>query len=466
MYKTQKTIPTLLGLFLIVFGIGILSFGGKQISSLVSLADPSQKPQNITVTNISDSSFSVSWTTQKETPGVILAKEGSHTLAFLDDLDSDGISRNRRLHHVTLKDLQVKTSYTSYIQSGTATCNQFITCPSITQTTLEKISKVSPEGPMYGTVLNKNNQPLSGALIYVAINLSTSLSTRSDRLGKWVIPLIVIGKDGNALSDSDQIQITAFSSPHDSGTTSLDGSLLHKNREIPPIIIGTSGTRKLSLNTFGPLAQNKNNLNVLGNSSTSPDKTNKVEIYFPQKDNDTTIDPRPRIRGSGIPGVPLSLTLRSITQTGRVIPDSEGRWEWRPQKPLSVGLHTLLVQSYDAKKKVTSVSRKFFVLKSGESVLGDSTPSASLTPGPSDTPTPETTESVTPVPSITGSLSLTPTLTPTPTETPTPTPTSTLTPSPTAIPTPEATGNTIPTVALITSGIALFALGAKFLLFP
>lgn len=451
MYKTQKRIPTLLGLLLIVLGISTLSVGQKTISSLTTLADPGQKPENIKITNVMDSSFSVSWITKKETPGVVLTKDGNRTLAFLDDLDKDGKSHNRILHHVTVKNLKADTSYTAQIQSGETFCNQFFSCPSLTQSTLEKFDKTSGQEPAYGSVLDKNGQPVGGALVYLTINNRISFSAQSDRLGKWVIPLIISGNENtDKILDTDQIQITAWDTSPSSGSVSLDGSILHKNREVPPIQIGTSQTLKLSQNTFGALSKNKTEPNVLGSSS---DKINKIEIYFPKEENDTTTDPRPRIRGSALPGTPLTLTLNFPIQIEKVTPDNKGIWEWRPSLSLSPGTHTITVQGYDQKKKLISLSRTFIVLKSGEAVLGDSTPSASLTSTPTTVPitaTPTPTVFVSPTPSPTVIVS----------------PSSTPQPTPTLAKKPQATGNTLPSALLIASGALFFVLGAKFLLFP
>jgi hypothetical protein len=185
---------------------------------------------------------------------------------------------------------------------------------------------------------------------------------------------------------------------------------------------------------------------ILGISQNIP--FNKLEIFFPKIDHETTVDRRPRFRGTGIPNSQLTITVNSSPQTGKIIVAPDGSWNWRPARELLPGIHYLSLQGYNEKNQLTTINRKFIVLKSGEAVLGESTPSASLTPAPTSW--------------------VTPTITPTPNPSiPTPSPTITTYPSntlaPTSPPVPPRSGNTSMTFLLLGGSISFLLLGFKFL---
>jgi len=43
--------------------------------------------------------------------------------------------------------------------------------------------------PAYGTIVTDNNQPVSGALVYITLEGGQTLSTISKPSGTWLIPL-------------------------------------------------------------------------------------------------------------------------------------------------------------------------------------------------------------------------------------------------------------------------------------
>ncbi len=125
-----------------------------------------------------------------------------------------------------------------------------------------------------------------------------------------------------------------------------------------------------------------------------------IEILFPKQDDDVTPDSQPRLRGKAIPLSQISITIKSLPQTATITTDRNGIWTFRPSKELSPGIHTVTIQGFDRNGSLFTQTRRFIVLKSGERVLGESTPSASLTPTnqPTLTITPKPTTSLPPTP--------------------------------------------------------------------
>ena len=147
----------------------------------------------------------------------------------------------------------------------------------------------------------------------------------------------------------------------------------------------------------------------------------------------------------------LLIIVNSTPQSGKVTVGDDGTWSWRPPKVLEAGIHNLSIQGNDDNGNLITVTRKFIILKSGEAVLGESTPSASLTPSPIASPT----------------LNLTPIISQTvsPTTIPTSIPITTPIPTSTEIPTRPPTSG-VAGITLILVGIGLaFILSAKLIPF-
>lgn len=309
---------------------------------------------------------------------------------------------------------------------------------------------------MRGSLFTQEGKPADGAIVYLTVGKSAPLTGRVDSGGLWVIPLTQL-RTQDFLSrpdfaDSDIVQITAKVSGTSMSTAIVDMKSIRQNLTIPQMIMGNSYN-------FIDLLSKKDALallsvqNILGVKTEQVNKSARVDILFPRYDDDTTPDSRPRIRGTGKPGSQLLITVNSSPQTGKVTVGSDGTWNWRPEKELPPGVHNLTIQEYDGQGNLITSTRKFIVLKSGERVLGEATPSASLTP--------------------TSSPTLTPSLSPSPTPftTPSPLPTSsdvspTLTSSPALSSPPPRSGTGTPTVLLIGISTLLLLTGAKLLIFP
>src|SRR5690242_19455533 len=78
-------------------------------------AAPSFTPEEVTISNIADSSFTVSWMTSVKTKGLITygTKEPTGSTEIDDRSDTEGYT-----HHVTLKKLEPNTNYLFKIVSG------------------------------------------------------------------------------------------------------------------------------------------------------------------------------------------------------------------------------------------------------------------------------------------------------------------------------------------------------------
>lgn len=449
MYRKEKRIPTLIAILLLLAGIGGALYLERSPTSLISQATPTQLPQDVHFTNITDNSFTVSWLTSEPTAGAVIAAGSGDKFTYLDDLDSDNIQRPRKVHFVTVKNLKENTSYSIKIITGSNRCIFDKFCPTYTQKTAISLDTNINFPPAHGTIMTSQDKPADGAIVYLVAPKSMPLSGLVDSSGLWVIPFNNLrGQDLSKIpeiSDSDIVHITTVLSPIESSSAFIDIKSIKQNLTIPKMMMGNSYN-------FVNLESKKNLIsptiaqNVLG-ATTAPSA--KVDILFPKKDGDTTPDGNPRLRGLGKPGSSLLITVNSSPQTAKVTVGKDGTWVWRPPVKLDPGIHHLNISGYDEKGNLVTIKRRFIVLKSGESVLGESTPSGTLMPTTTTSPSP--------------TLALS-------SPTPSPTVSPTLIPSPTilvALPTsePPRSGSNKPTLILLGTGLVILVAGLKFLIF-
>lgn len=490
MYRKERRIPTLLALFLLFSGLGITAYIDQSSQSLLTSAGSAGVPSHVHITNISDRSFTVSWVTDIPSIGAVTITKDGKQSTQLDDLDTDAIVRPRLTHAVTVHDLVPNTSYPITIVSGKRCAKN--ACPVVTQKTAEKSGTPSSMPPLRGTVQTANGSPAEGALVYVTVGQSLPLSSRTDSAGLWVIPMTNLRKQDLSelveLPDNDILQISIRRASQETTTAIMDVRSLRNNVSLPPLIFGNSyNLTDLLSKRKGIIAQQEQNktlgatTNRTGAAQSGEIEMGALGILFPKKDNDTTSDFRPRFRGVGVPDTSLRISLDGDAQAGTLKIGRDGTWNSRPTRELTPGTHRVTIQGVDRNNKPVSLSRQFIVLKSGERVLGESTPSGSITPtttptlGPSPTtgettPTPtEAVGTVTVTPTEAATVSATPTFTPSPTSSPSATPT--IQP-PTAVPTtppvgePAAPGSATYTFLFAGAGIGLLALAAALFVFP
>ncbi len=95
----SKRIPTLLGILLIAIGVGITSYLVNTGVIITSKAGPLETAQNIRISNITDSSFTVSFTTEALVIGSLnFGKDKNLGQTALDERDKKGVLREHKIH--------------------------------------------------------------------------------------------------------------------------------------------------------------------------------------------------------------------------------------------------------------------------------------------------------------------------------------------------------------------------------
>jgi hypothetical protein len=187
----SRKIPTLLGLITITIGTIITTYLVKGETVFRINAGPGQTPKNVEITNISDSSFTVTYLTDDKVLGTILYGSSPSTLenVVLDDRDqlTQSVSKYTA-HSITVNNLEPETKYYFSINSGDENFkNDGIPFEINTGTTIN--SEPTDQIPVSGKAILPDGSPPAEGLAFALLNGSQKLSAIVKSDGNYTIPL-------------------------------------------------------------------------------------------------------------------------------------------------------------------------------------------------------------------------------------------------------------------------------------
>ena len=409
-------------------------------------------PKNVEISNIADTSFSLSYLTDDNVLGSIsytnVASSGG---VVLDDRDKQaGVASPHRAHYITIGGLEPGQKYSFSIISGDEQFqNQGVpyevtTAPASTQTPTNEYRLVGK------TTLDDGNIPLEG-IVYISSDTSQLLSILLNVDGSFLLPLNTIRTKGltafDALSPTTVLKMKV-ASPTQSSNVSL---FANQTNPVPPIILSkdydftisnASASPTLTASQSGVPTIPLTGLPVVEDSTIA----SSPSILVPSDDFKFK-DRQPTFKGKALPNATVEVTVQSDPITASVQADAKGNWEFRPAAPLDTGEHTITIKSADTQGATQIIARAFTVLADGSQFLEPSVSPIQLTPTPGPT--------------------LVPTITPIPTITPTPTidPRTLITPTISATKTPiKAPGSVSVTTGIFLSMLSLAIGGILFFL--
>jgi hypothetical protein len=388
----DKRIPTVFALFLLVIGVGVTTFLVQTGVRLAGFASPTNEPQNIRITNITDVSFTLTYTTQAASIGTIAVGKTQDALTQIafDDRDSaTGIPKPYRTHSITVRNLNPETTYYYSITSGADTFlnnNEpftIKTAPSITAAPLN-------QDPISGKINNAG----ANTLVYVTSDTGQTLSTLAKESGLFIIPLNTFRAQNlgsyASLSASTTLQLYITDAVNESRVNLSSAS----RNPMPLTTIGNNYDFTLS-----PQAIAATNSAALSSAFPSfaleKNVSATIRIIRPSPGESFT-DQRPQFRGTALPNSSVAISIHSeqvIEST--VTADAGGNWTFRPQESIAPGDHTLTVTTKDQFNILQTLTRPFTVFAQGTQVSQSATPSATRTPSPTPAP------SLTPTPTLT-----------------------------------------------------------------
>lgn len=419
----KATIPTILGMIVLLAGVfaGVFFLRSSQIFKIGASADTT--PKDIRVTNITDSSVTISWTTDKETFGFVAWGDSQgNTNKILKDGDE---SQKIYSHFLSLTGLQPNTTYFYKINSdGNNFDNGGIPWQFTTGSSLN-LSKNSIL--LSGNIISATGEPEKGALIYANIDGYT-LSTQTSETGNFVFQLgnvrtLDLKNYAQIEMDSTLIQISVVAPPDGVASAQI---FPQSGNPIPTIIIGQVYDFRSS-----PANNSGENPNISLNLPESATQESKFNVDLPSStpkpttvileslnEGEVITSQKPQFFGKGPSGKSIEITVHSDEEISATveIPNS-GSWSYSVPDNLTPGDHSITISWIDT-SGITRFLTRNFVVKAGEapaftaSESGSTntpspTASAVATPKASLTPSPTSTATAMPVP-VTGDL--TPTL--------------------------------------------------------
>ncbi len=465
----NKRIPTLLALVLIVLGIGTTAFLTRTGTIFKSGASPSEAPKNIRVTNINDTSFTITYTTDTPTLGSIsFGKNISLGTVLLDDRDqTTNTPHAYTVHTVTVKNLSPNTQYFYSVISGDTTYMNNATPYTIT--TGQTITETpSLEQVISGTVTLPAGNNGSGALVYLQIPNGQIVSTVTDMQGNYHLSLATI-RTPDLLRYASVAKTDTISLIFTDGLAISHVATTLQNFPMPAIILSQDYDFTITGSPTGvPVSNTSGGFPLF---STIP-IIESPAITIPQANQNFT-DQQPLFKGVAQPNATVNITIHSdaAIQT-QVIADGNGQWTFRPDTALSTGSHAITITTPDASGTQKTITQPFTIFPSGSQVFDTATPSATSVPTPSTSSGPTATPIASVSPTVAPSLSptVTPTIgataTPEPTigatATPPPSPTAFI-PSPTKAPLPSTGNGSIFTIGLVSIIMTIVGIGLFFL---
>jgi hypothetical protein len=406
--KKERKIPTIFGLILLVLTLYLGISLATRRTNTSSKASGSCDPINLQITNVTDKSVSISFTTSADCLSAV-------------SISNQNIENNKgkgKIHYFEIGSLKEFQIYTFTIISG----GEKYSTDNFNFKTAKKPNSQIPSSKLaWGRIYNPDKTPTTNAIVYFSVAGASPLSSLVTSSGEWNIPLATSFNESltDYFSSPSNTEENIVVINYDQVQTQVISNTDHNN-PVPDIIIGQN-----NFSAPSPVVEIKlPQTNLLDNEYNFTNDT-PLTISNPS-DNETISTKRPEFFGTAKPGSEIKIEVHSpVAINGSITADTDGSWNWSVPKDLSPGEHTVTLTD----EKNNTISKKFIVLAAESST--------SFTASSSATPT------------------LKPTLTPTPTNIPTSTPSTS-----SGIP---KTGNTTPTGIIIS--LSLFSIIFAFIFY-
>ncbi|MGH7202853.1 MAG: Ig-like domain-containing protein [Candidatus Levyibacteriota bacterium] len=422
-YLTTKRLPNYAGFLVLLVALGITIVLSKNNFNFVSKATIGSEPKNIQVSNLSDSSFTVSYTTDAAALGIIAYGSDPATAnVALDARDQQtGKALEHQVHFMTIKNLSPSTTYYYIIQSGDQKAEdngkpfEIVTPASLSAQSTNTTT-------LSGTVATTDGNVPSEGIVYLSTDGSEQMAALLNPDGSYNIPLATMRNAD--LSQSQILDPESILQLHAANDTEQSEVKLLASQasQVPKIVLSQNYDFTLSPDPISSESAAIASQSGLPAFST-PAPASAPEITSP-KDSQAYKTQQPTFSGRSLPNQEVDVTIHSQQEiSAKLQSDSQGSWTFRPPVTLDPGKHSIAVTSLDASGVLQTISKSFTVYAAGSQFVEPS---------------------VSPIASPSAIASASPTLAPSPTIDPTPSPTATPSPTLAATPTIASPAATVP----------------------
>lgn len=379
----DKKIPTLLGLFILALGIGTTTLLVNKGALFQSNASSLDQPQNVRITNITDNSFSVSYSTKDKSSGTLnYGNTISLGQSALDQRDKNsGKLTSYLIHSITVSNLTPLTKYYFTIISGGNTYYnndkpfEVTTGPSIS-------NNASDNTKIKGKVILPNSNLPSEAIVYVTLDNSQVVSVLVTNDGSYEMPL-------------NQIRTGDLSSYYDFNQNSVIKMLIYGDFLTSNVVLSKTQAAAIPSVTLSkdydflvdsiPNASASAGFLSFPSLVSTSSSAQKVQILTP-KENQGFTDDQPLFKGTAQSGEDVQIVIHSDEAIqAQVTTDKNGNWSYQPSQSLTPGTHTITITAKDVSGIIRTITQSFVVYASGTQIPNAS---GSPTPTPTFVPTP------------------------------------------------------------------------------
>ena len=373
MFK-EKKIPTILGLLLLFGGVVVGVFLTNQQTGFVSKASSSCQPKNPQITNITNTSASISFVTESFClSSLSINNQTIENKAFIS------IDQKSKIHYFDVNNLTAATNYIFSLIIDGKTYEE----PSYTFDTADNPSGPIPSSNLaWGRVFTPELKAANKVIVFLNIPGSAPLSAIVTSSGNWNVSLAnsfnesKTGRFITTANNTEEIIVI----DQDSQATQITGNTSNNN-PLPDIILGQNQfsaatviydteTDTGSLSSITPALESKD-LDILNPKESEFISTQKPDFFGTSPGNST-----------------IKIEIHSATvYNGEVVSNSDGSWNWSPPSDLEPGEHTITATTIvNGVEKI--ITRKFTVLATDSSLAYTASSSATTsTPTPTSTPT-------------------------------------------------------------------------------
>lgn len=324
--------------------------------------------RQIKVTNITNNQATIFWETSEKEKSYLILGENKNQLnkVYFDDREVSLDRKQRIFHIVLLNNLESEKEYYFKIMTEKGVYGDLEGQPFSFKTTTKNI-KIFLSPPIYGRIVDLRNQSLTNAIVFLYKNNDLLAITYTKEKGDW---LVILKRANQSFNSSEILKIEVYS--EDKKKSVIEGKINQLSPVKETVIIG----KNYSFLTEGQ---------VLSIEGTRLGPRYDFDIFYP-KDKAIVSGFKPLIKGSGLPDSEVNVIIKSNTiYSFKTKVDLKGDWLINLPVNLNPGQYQLEAIGQGVNRKITKI-RQFTIAKSGEQVLGEATPSATIIP-PTITPT-------------------------------------------------------------------------------
>lgn len=371
--KQEKRIPTIFGIILLVGTIYLTTrlISNPQKSSIN--ASESCEPINPQVTNKTDKSANISFTTSDDCLSNLNIGNYSY----------QNLKQKGKIHYFDVDKLEANKNYEfEIIVDGKKYNSSYY----IFETAQKPTNNIPDSNLAWGKVLTPENNPATQAIVYLNVPGASPLSALVTSSGHWNISLAVSFNEGLSdwfsMPNNIEEDITVIA-PNYPSTQIVSNTA--RNNPVPDIILGQNNFSLPEAVVDTILPQESLITTDIDLIADKP-----LDILNP-KINETLNSLKPDFFGTAKPNSKLKIKIESpVTLNDEIKVDSDGDWNWSPTQNLTPGEHTITVTD----DKNNLITRKFIVLAAESSQPSFSASESALLVTPTLTPT----KVITPVP--------------------------------------------------------------------